>query len=258
MVGSGGSERGTAGMTQLSLDNLDSRVQAAVDHFWASRSAQSKKQGGASGKKDAGRRADVTGGKQLDGFASLVRELLIDNGVPDDAIYQRKRDVYLPGYFRPTKMWDIVVVVDGKLLACVEFKSQVGSFGNNYNNRAEEAIGNAVDLKTAYREGAFAPSGQPWVGHLMLLEEAPGSTKPVEVKEPHFSVFPVFKNASYVMRYEQTLQRLLREEVYDATCLLLTTGERSRNAWREPNEEIGFRRFAGSLLGHAIGAMASM
>jgi hypothetical protein len=41
----------------------------------------------------------------------------------------------LPGYFRPTKEWDLLVILDGNLLASIEFKSQIGpSFGNNYNN----------------------------------------------------------------------------------------------------------------------------
>jgi hypothetical protein len=34
----------------------------------------------------------------------------------------------------------------GSLVATVEVKSQVGSFGNNFNNRVEEAIGSATDF----------------------------------------------------------------------------------------------------------------
>ena len=48
--------------------------------------------------------------------------------------------VEIPGWYRPEKKWDLLVVADNKLLAGIEFKSQVGSFGNNYNNRTEEAI----------------------------------------------------------------------------------------------------------------------
>jgi hypothetical protein len=48
--------------------------------------------------------------------------------------------VTLPGYFRPTKLWDVLVIHDKRLLAAIELKSQVGpSFGNNFNNRTEEA-----------------------------------------------------------------------------------------------------------------------
>jgi hypothetical protein len=54
--------------------------------------------------------------------------------------------VELPGWYRPEKKWDLLIVSDGKLLAGIEFKSQVGSFGNNYNNRTEEAIGSATDI----------------------------------------------------------------------------------------------------------------
>jgi len=35
----------------------------------------------------------------------------------------------------------------------IELKSRVGSFGNNVNNRTEEAIGNAADIWRAYEEG---------------------------------------------------------------------------------------------------------
>jgi hypothetical protein len=73
-------------------------------------------------------------------------------------------------------------VADGRFLAGIEFKSQVGSFGNNYNNRTEESIGSAVDLWAAYREGAFEPSARPWLGYLMLLEEAAGSIAPVTMR----------------------------------------------------------------------------
>ena len=58
-------------------------------------------------------------------------------------------------FYRPTKKWDLVVIDRGMLVAAVELKSQVGpSFGNNFNNRTEEAIGNAVDVWRAY-EGRY-------------------------------------------------------------------------------------------------------
>ncbi|MFO0943052.1 MAG: PaeR7I family type II restriction endonuclease [Pirellulales bacterium] len=69
------------------------------------------------------------------------------------------------------------------LLAVIEFKAQVGpSFGNNLNNRTEEALGNATDLWAAYREGAFAPSARPWLGYVFILEDCAPSNKPVKVK----------------------------------------------------------------------------
>jgi hypothetical protein len=109
------------------------------------------------GKADAGQRGAVTAGKNMDGFVKMVRAVAIANGLPADGFHCEKRVQTLPGFFRPTKEWDVVMVHGGKLVAAVEFTSHVGpSFGNNFNNRVEEALGNATDLWTAFREGAAA------------------------------------------------------------------------------------------------------
>ena len=107
----------------------------------------------------------------MDGFVKVLCDLIVRGGMPDAAVF-RNRAVELPGYFRPTKQWDLLVVADGTLLAVLELKSQIGpSFGNNFNNRTEEAMGSALDLWTAYREGAFAGSPRPWLGYVFLLED---------------------------------------------------------------------------------------
>ena len=165
---------------------IEKRLQNAVKHFWSTRETQAQKQGGVSGSKDAGARSAVTGGAQMNGFVNLVRDLLCESGLPKAHVYCEKR-VEIPGWYRPEKKWDLLIVSDGKLLAGIEFKSQVGSFGNNYNNRTEEAIGSAADIWAAYREGAFKPSARPWLGYLMLLEEARGSVSPVRSLESRTS-----------------------------------------------------------------------
>jgi len=75
----------------------------------------------------------------MNGFINLVRDLLCERGLPKANIYCKKY-IELPGWYRPEKQWDLLVVSDGKLLAGIEFKSQVGSFGNNYNNRTEDRV----------------------------------------------------------------------------------------------------------------------
>jgi len=56
------------------------------------------------------------------------------------------RGAVVGGRFRSSKNWDFLVITPRKkLLVAIELKSQVGSYGNNFNNRAEEAIGSAVD-----------------------------------------------------------------------------------------------------------------
>jgi hypothetical protein len=236
---------------------LEKKLRAAIRHFWATRTRQAQKQGSATGAKDAGARAAVTGGAQMNGFVTLVHDLLCENGLPHAQAYCEKA-LELPGWYRPEKKWDLLIVADGQFFAGIEFKSQVGSFGNNYNNRTEEAIGSATDLWAAYREGAFKPSARPWLGYLMLLEESPGSMSPVANREPHFDVFPEFKAASYARRYEVLLTKLVRERLYDAACFLMSSAtDGTKGKYREPSPELSFEIFITSLLGHVMAAARS-
>jgi hypothetical protein len=236
-----------------SRDDLARAVQGAVRHFWRTRARQAKAQGAKSGDRDRGARSAVTGGAHLDGFAELIRTLIVDAGISDTAVHRRTM-VELPGYYRAEKKWDLVVVVDGRLFATVEFKAQVGpSFGNNYNNRTEEALGNATDYWAAFREGAFRGSPRPWLGYVMLLEDATGSTRPVSVAEPHFPVFDEFRDASYAKRYEILLTKMVRERLYDAASLILSPGNAGRSGtFLEPCAELTFANFAESLVARAI------
>lgn len=138
----------------IKLNEYEKEVKAAIKQFWSSRNAATVKQED-SGTVDQGTRGAVTAGKNMDGFADLLQGLVESNGLKDAQTIKSGRLVTLPGYFRPTKMWDLLVIHEGELVAAVEFKSQVGSFGNNFNNRTEEAIGTAHDLAVAFREGAF-------------------------------------------------------------------------------------------------------
>ncbi|MBL4591441.1 MAG: hypothetical protein JKY96_05725 [Phycisphaerales bacterium] len=229
---------------------LKDRVEKAIRQFWSVREDQGKRQGKKSDK-DRGTRSKVTGGRQLDGFTQLFCELCQDAGVQEDSIRIGTKEVILPGFFRPTKRWDLIVVVDNCLLAVIELKSQLGSLGNNANNRAEEAIGNAHDFWTAYREGAFKPSPRPWLGYLFLLEDSEKSNAPVKVDEPHFKVFPEFKDASYVDRYSILCRKLLRERMYDAAALILSVPNSTANGeFSEPEPEATISRFTKSLVAH--------
>lgn len=181
----------------------------AVREFWLTKRKQAEEQR-LRGRSDQGSRGSVTGGQQMDGFARKIAELVVQAGVSPSDIYTRRRVTELPGFYRPTKQWDMVVRTDGQLLVALELKSHVGSLGNNFNNRTEEAMGSALDLWTAYREGAFATSPSPWLGYLLLLEDSPRARRPVEVKEPHFQVFEEFRDTSYARRYELFCRKLGR------------------------------------------------
>jgi len=233
-------------------------LKKAIAHFWRTRKSQAVKRGDGAGVEGQGRRSEVTGGKQMNGFVDLVLSILCEAGIEDACIYCES-NLEIPGYFRPEKKWDLVVVTKDTLLASIEFKSQVGpSFGNNFNNRTEEAVGSATDLWAAYREGAFRESARPWLGYLMLLEDAPKSTNPVAVREPHFHVFEEFRGSSYAKRYEILLTKRVRERLYDSACLLLSNGASGKNGqYHEPSVELNFQNFVASLMAKAIAHVKS-
>lgn len=222
----------------------------AVRFFWETRERQESKQKEKGGS-DQGSRSAVTGGKQMDGFIKTIEATIISAGVDPRDIYTREKTT-LPGFYRPTKEWDILVVTKGILLAAIELKSQVGpSFGNNFNNRTEEALGVATDTWTAFRQGAYGAT-QPWLGYLFLLEDCPRSRLPVEVSEPHFLVFPEFKAASYAKRYELFCRKLVLERQYSAACFILADKNKAREPdnYSEPLDELSGDRFLASLYRH--------
>ena len=196
-------------------------------------------------------RSAVTGGAQMDGFIDFFTELVTDAGIPRQYIF-RKKAVELPGFFRPTKEWDILVVRDRTLIAAIEAKSQVGpSFGNNFNNRTEEAMGSALDLWTAFRERAYLESPQPFLGYFFMLEDCEASNRPVNVQEPHFKVFPEFVGASYMRRYELFCRKLVLERHYTTSAFITSSGQDGLNGvFKTPADDLSIERFAKILVAH--------
>jgi hypothetical protein len=191
----------------------------------------------------------------LDGFVDLLCELLSDADVPEETVFRSRRaDVSLPGFFRPTKQWDIVIVHSGKLTAAVELKSLCGpSFGNNYNNRVEEALGSATDVWTAYREGAFQDSPEPFVGYFLLLEDHDKSNRAVKVSERHFDVFSEYRDASYAIRCEESIRRLVRERCYSAATFITSNKvDGASGTYAEPAADLGFERLAKAMCSRVV------
>ncbi len=235
--------------------DLKNKVEKAVAYYWRTRKKQQTRQKGA-GKQDQGSRSAVTGGAQMDGFIDLFTELITEAGLPEKFIY-RNKNIELPGFFRPTKEWDLLVVKDGKLVAAIEAKSQVGpSFGNNFNNRMEEAMGSALDLWTAYREKAYLDSPQPFLGYFFMLEDCPKSNTPVKVKEPHYKVFPEFKEASYCRRYELFCRKLVLERHYTSAAFITSSGKEGiKGMFITPAGDLSVERFARTLVAHVSASL---
>jgi len=239
-------------MTEL-IGNIEKHISEAVAHYWQTRKAQREKQK-KRGVSDAGLRGAVTGGAQMDGFIQLFTEIIVDTGINAECVFIKKR-LELPGFFRPTKERDLLVINDRQMIAAIEAKSQVGpSFGNNFNNRTEEAMGTALDLWTAFREGAFNGGVQPFLGYFFMLEDCDSSNRPVRVKEPHFKVFPEFLKASYMKRYELFCRKLVLERHYTAAAFITSNSETGLvGSYKEPSNDLAFSIFAKSLVSH-VGA----
>jgi len=198
---------------------------------------------------DAGTRGTVTGGGHLDDLAVLLEEIFIESGFPPQAI-RRSNGVELPGFYRPTKKWDLVVIDDGILVAAIELKSQVGpSFGNNFNNRTEEAIGNAIDLRRAYEAGSLG-TVPPWLGYVFLLEEAPRSTVPVRVAATPFQTDGAFSNTSYKERYQILCRRILSDGLYDAACFVTSTKDPA-SPIHQPDPALSFNALRSAIAARA-------
>ena len=242
----------------IDLANYKITAPEMVKTFWSNRESASQKQMEA-GKADAGNRGSVTGGKNMDGFIDLIVDLVKNNGLPEACIYKNRSVVTLPGYFRPTKLWDLLVVNEKRLIAAIELKSQVGSFGNNFNNRTEEAIGTAHDFWVAYREGAFGNNPKPFVGWLMLVEDAPESRTPVKDASPHFPVFKEFQGASYLKRYDLLCERLIKEQLYTAASVITSPKSAiTDGTYSEMQELTGLKNFVTLLASHIAAESARL
>lgn len=247
---------------------FDQRVEEAIELFWTTRTSAIAQ------RSQGGTRDAVVSGRNMHGFVELVRSVASHCGIAAESVHTRKSQVILPGFFRATKNWDVLVIHERRLLAVFEFKSQVGSFGNNFNNRCEEVVGSAADLWVAHHHGAYGdgPKRQnygigehtpsllnpelqsdprpPFLAWLMLLEDCPASRAPVRCDEPHYPVFPEFRGASYAQRYQILCERLVERQLYSAAALELSPAGSRTHVALSPATSLRhlFAEFAGKLL----------
>ena len=85
----------------------------------------------------------------------------------------------------------------------------------------------------------------------MLVEDAPESRAPVRDTSPHFPLFPEFRGASYLDRYNILCRKLAQERLYTTATIMAsprtaaTTGE-----FAELSELTGLKTFITSFAGH--------
>lgn len=69
----------------------------------------------------------------------------------------------------------------------------------------------------------------------------------VAIPDTLFPADPIFSGTSYVDRYRILAQRLVRERLYDAACVL--TSRQGEGILEEPVREVSEANFAGTVAG---------
>ncbi|MGA5701453.1 PaeR7I family type II restriction endonuclease [Peterkaempfera bronchialis] len=217
----------------------------AVSSYWGMKRAQGELSAIAD-KVGAGTAGSVRGGKHFDSIAALLAKFFLDAGYPPASIrVSTVQRLELPGYYRPQKQWDVVVAHEGTLVAAFELKALGGpSFGNNYNNRVEEALGSAVDLRRAALANLFRGE-KPWLGYFFIMEDARGSRALVKSATGAFPADPVWDGTSYQDRFRIFCERLLAERLYDAVCYITSSADDPRP--NEPASSLDWRHFSAAI-----------
>ena len=239
----------------LNLQNYEKRVSEAVRSFWQAR--------GVSG---------VRSGKTLDEFAGLLKWVVHSHGLPDAKLLLG-REAQLPGYFRPTKSWDIIMVNQETLIAAIEIKSIADSFGKNANNRYEEALGSGIDIKEAFEEDSLEGLTRIFTGYIILVEDCPETQASVQIQMKHFRAmkefmlnseereqiyvrdkkreFPIIRGVSYMDRFDIFCRRLMQKYLYTAASVIKTPRSAIKDGeFSSVAKDTSIKAFLASLASH--------
>jgi hypothetical protein len=197
-------------------------------------------------------------GKCMDGFTSLIRDLVHSNGLTKAEIHLEQGACTLPGYFFTTVLWNLLIMDSGRLIAAMELSCDVGPRGGeNYDNYAAKAVSAAQDFRAAYRKNAFGDIPRPFLGWIMLVEDADGSRSSVRDASSHFAVFPEFREASYIDRYHILCKKLIQEQLYTAAATLASPRTALKDGKFTTNEDMtSLSTFVTTFAGHIAAAAA--
>jgi hypothetical protein len=217
----------------------------AIAAYWGAKQLQSE-QSAIKNAVGAGTAGSVRGGKHFDVIAALLAKFFLDAGYPPESIrVSKSQGLELPGYYRPQKQWDLVVVHQGVLVAAFEMKALGGpSYGNNYNNRVEEALGSAVDLRRAALDELY-PKEKPWLGYFFIMQDGEASRRPVKIAKGAVPADSVWAKTSYQDRFGIFCERLVAEQLYDAACYVTSSAENPEPI--ELVESLDWRHFAAAI-----------
>lgn len=223
------------------LDSTADRVGAAL-RSWVDTRQEQAARSAARGRAQQGRRSSVTAGLHLAALNQLVVDEIRATGSTGLTLLTN-RAATLAGYYRSSKSWDLVVLKDDVPILAVEYKSMSGSEGKNLNNRADEVFGIAEDARQAEKHGILPPNMRR--AYIFVMGINTESTRPIGVGIPLGSPDPIFKGASYLQRTAIMCKRMRDTGLYHLAWAVGVTEEPF--SWEEPDEEVGWVRFAADL-----------
>lgn len=188
-------------------------------------------------------RCGTQSGRHIAPIATVIVEDMQNAGYDPSSVYLDDRNVTLPGWFRPTKKWDITAFDNDMLVAAIELKSISGSFGNNANNRSEEAIGSVTDIAHAVDHHLLEPNRlPPNFGYALLIRKTADSAARRQHKGvTRYPVDQAFECASYIDRFTIMGRRLLQERIYQAVWV--ATADLEQGIVEEPDPMMTYSKF---------------
>jgi len=240
----------------LNLDGYKERVEKAVQSFWKTR-----------------HNSGVRSGKTLDEFIQLLTWVVQSNGLPEARVVHG-RAAQVPGFFRPSKTWDMLILNENTLIAAIELKSIADSFGKNANNRTEEALGSGLDLKEAFAEDAFEGLNSAFSGYILVVEDCKQTATNVKIQMKNFRAmtefmaypedrdakyvrgsngsFPSIDGVSYLKRFDILCKHLMKKKLYTSACVISAHREPGDGVvYDEVTPETSVMFFLAALAGHA-------
>lgn len=192
---------------------------------------------------------DTQSGRHIAPIATTIAMDMERVGYDKNSIFLDKVNVTLPGWFRQAKQWDITAFEGDVLVAAIELKSINKSFGNNTNNRAEEALGSAMDVDYATHNHLLEPNDlPPNFGYVLFIRKTEETIRPVRTtSKSRYEFDPVFEGSSYIDRFTLLGKRLLRERIYQAVWVAVVDIE--NETVEEPDPLMTYDKFVAHLKG---------
>ncbi len=195
--------------------------------------------------RDAATRIDVDGRPVARSFpwdrlTRVITESLIEHGV-DESWIQAGRRAMLPGaYGFGRSAWDLAVLKDGVPLGAIIFKAQVGSFGNNFNNRVQELTSVAFDVRRQYGSPELRDL-RPCLGLFFILAGSQVVNIPTSRQS---DVYPrIGDGLSYKQRYGEVFRQFRTDGLYDGVAYCAFTGEGEPTSAEEPLPDMAIHGF---------------